>query len=173
MASIPRYEAWTDGSSTGRVGPGGWGVVVVGPNGEEERSGGAPITTNNRMEMMAALVVLRAAPEGSHVVIHSDASYLVNTMRQEWFLSWEENGWRNSRKKPVSNRDLWEKLIAAQTRHQVVEWVKVRGHVRLPKNESQANNARADRLAVAAKKRAQNRIGMLRRAEKKRELERS
>lgn len=148
-------KAWTDGSSNGVVGPGGWGFVAI-VGGEEviERSGSARRTTNQRMEMIAAIMVLKEFPPEHQITIHSDAAYLINCMRQKWYLKWQSNSWRNSRKKPVKNRRLWEILIelAVEDHGDCVEWVKVKGHVRIIRTESHKHNARADQLAVEAKR---------------------
>lgn len=144
---------WTDGSSTGAVGPGGWGVVAIIDGELFELSGGAKRTTNQRMEMISALVALRRAPDESVVYVHSDSAYLVNGMRQKWYVKWKSNGWRNSGKKRVKNRDLWLLLIEEEERHERVEWVKVKGHVKVVSTDSHRYNARADQLAVEAKQR--------------------
>lgn len=146
-------RAWTDGASVGAIGPGGWGVVAIVDDELFEFSGGARRTTNQRMEMIAALVALRRCPDESDVAIHSDSAYLVNGMRQKWYAKWQSNGWRNSAKKPVKNRDLWLLLIDEEARHRRVEWVKVKGHVENVSTESHRYNARADHLAVEAKQR--------------------
>ena len=106
-------------------------------------TGGEPSTTNQRMELRAALEGLRAVPGRRQVDLHSDSAYLVNCFRDRWHVRWRQNGWRNAQKKPVENRDLWEALLAEVERHEV-RWHKVAGHSGVPLNE------RADRLAVAA-----------------------
>ena len=113
----------------------------------KEISGGEPRTTNNRMEMMAAIQALEMLKEPVRVRLHSDSSYLVNCFRERWFERWERNGWRNSKKEPVENRDLWERLLALTRRHEV-EFVKVKGHA-----DDEWNN-RCDELARAASKAA-------------------
>jgi ribonuclease HI len=134
---------WTDGACSGNPGPGGWAAIIV--DGERERvvSGAEPATTNQRMELTAALEALRAVPGRRRVRLHSDSAYLVNCFRDRWHERWERNGWTGSDKKPVANRDLWEALLAEARRHDV-EWVKVAGHAGEPMNE------RVDALARAA-----------------------
>lgn len=152
-----KVDVWTDGSSMGQrgAGPGGWAFVAIIDEKELlERSGGARRTTNQRMEVISALMALRAFPEGTTFALHSDSAYLINCMRQKWYEQWQANGWRNSRKRPVANRDLWELLIEEAARHDI-EWRKVKGHVRVPKTDSHRYNARADALAVAAKSEVQ------------------
>ena len=117
----------------------------------EEVSGGEPDTTNLRMELTAACVALETIDEGHIVTVYSDASYLVNCMRRGWHEGWRENGWLNSRKGPVANRDLWERLLEATRRHREVRWRKVKGHQKTD-GAHKSGNDRADELAVAAKK---------------------
>jgi ribonuclease HI len=117
----------------------------------EEISGGEQDTTNLRMELTAACVVLEAIDEGYIVTVYSDASYLVNCMRRGWYKKWQENGWLNHRNEPVANRDLWERLLQAKQRHHEVLWRKVRGHSKSG-GPHKSGNDRADELAVAAKK---------------------
>lgn len=134
---------YTDGACLGNPGPGGWGAIVIDGGTEREISGAEPLTTNQRMELRAALEGLREVPGRRRVVLHSDSAYLVNCFRDRWYVRWRQNGWRNAQKKPVENRDLWEALLAETERHDV-EWRKVPGHAGVPLNE------RADRLAVGA-----------------------
>ncbi len=137
-----RIEAYTDGACSGNPGPGGWGVVLRMGNEERELSGGATQTTNQRMELTAAIEALAATPEGAEVVVYSDSYYVVEGMRS-WIANWKRRRWKNADGKPVANRDLWEKLDAlAAKRH--VRWEWVRGHAGHPENE------RADRLARKA-----------------------
>ena len=104
-------HAYTDGSSTGSRGPGGYGVVLTWQGKTEEVSGGERDTTNLRMELTAACRALETIDEGHIVTVYSDASFLVNCMRRGWHERWRENGWLNGRKGPVANRDLWERLL--------------------------------------------------------------
>lgn len=137
---------YTDGGAIGNPGPGGYGVVISAQGLEKELSGGYELTTNNRMELMACIVALEALKgRGLPVTLYSDSSYVVNGMTRGWAKKWQKNGWRKADKKPVINRDLWEKLLELAKKHQVVfRWVK--GHAGNPLNE------RCDRLAVQAAK---------------------
>ena len=146
-------HVYTDGASTGSRGPGGYGAVISFRRGETvEISGGERETTNLRMEITAACAALERIGEGHTVTVHADASYLVNCMRRGWHEKWRENGWLNYRKKPVANRDLWERLLRATARHGEVRWKKVKGHSRTA-GAHKSGNDRADELAVAAKRR--------------------
>jgi ribonuclease HI len=147
---------YTDGASTGSRGPGGYGVVISYREGETvEISGGEHDTTNLRMEITAACAALENIGEGHTVTVYADASYLVNCMRRGWHEKWRKNGWLNHRKRPVANRDLWERLLRATARHQEVRWKKVKGHSRTA-GAHKSGNDRADELAVTAKKQAEN-----------------
>ena len=146
-------DAYTDGASTGTRGPGGYGAVLTWKGKTEEVSGGERDTTNLRMELTAACVALETIDEGHRVTVYSDASYLVNCMRRGWHERWRENGWLNGLKRPVANRDLWERLIEATLRHREVRWKKVKGHQKKA-GSHKAGNDRADELAVAAKREA-------------------
>jgi ribonuclease HI len=153
LGSPPEREAhiYTDGSSTGSRGPGGYGAVIFWNDRTEEISGGERDTTNLRMEITAACVALETLDEGYMVTVYSDASYLVNCMRRSWYKKWRENGWLNHRKGPVANRDLWERLLEATERHRAVRWRKVKGHSKTV-GPHKTGNDRADQLAVDAKK---------------------
>ena len=130
-------RVWTDGACLGNPGPGGWAAVVLHPEGrEQELTGGEPGTTNNRMELMAAIAALEALPAGSQVELTSDSKYVLDGITR-WIAGWKRRAWKD-----VKNRDLWERLDAARARHQV-DWRWVRGHTGDPHNE------RADKLAVA------------------------
>jgi ribonuclease HI len=132
-------EVFTDGACSGNPGPGGWGALLRYKGHERELSGGEPATTNNRMELMAAIEALAAIKRSSRVRLHTDSNYLKNGITQ-WIGLWRGNGWRTADKKPVKNVDLWQRLDAAIRDHRVsFHWV--RGHAGHPENE------RADRLA--------------------------
>ncbi len=135
-------EAFTDGACLGNPGPGGWGALMRWRGREKEISGGEPMTTNNRMEMMAAIAVLESLQRSSRVAIHTDSTYLRDGITS-WINNWKKNGWRTAAKKAVKNIDLWQRLDAALVHHEV-SWHWVRGHAGHPENE------RADRLAAAA-----------------------
>ncbi len=145
--------AYTDGASTGSRGPGGYGAVLRWKGKTEEISGGEQDTTNLRMELTAACVALETIDKGYIATVYSDSSYLVNCMRRGWYKRWRENGWLNHRMEPVANRDLWERLLEAELRHQEVRWRKVKGHAKAG-GPHKSGNDRADELAVAAKNEA-------------------
>jgi len=134
---------YTDGACSGNPGPGGWGAILLAGDNRKELSGFEPSTTNNRMEIQAAIESLRALRYPCVVRLHSDSAYLVNAFRQNWLANWQRNGWRNAKKDPVENQDLWRELLAAARPHQV-EWIKVKGHA-----DNDLNN-RCDELARAA-----------------------
>ncbi len=138
--------AYTDGACSGNPGPGGWGALLVARDGEavlRERalSGGEALTTNNRMELLAAISALEALERPAAITIVTDSAYVKNGV-SSWIHGWKRNGWRTADRKPVKNVDLWQRLDAARERHDVTwEWVK--GHAGHPENE------RADELARA------------------------
>ncbi|MGH1463751.1 MAG: ribonuclease HI [Cognatishimia sp.] len=138
--------AYTDGACSGNPGPGGWGVLLRASDGdtilkERELSGGAAETTNNKMELMAAIQALETLERPSTLTIVTDSAYVKNGVTG-WIHGWKRNGWRTSSKKPVKNVDLWQRLDAAQERHDVTwEWVK--GHAGHPENEKADELARA------------------------------
>ncbi|MCC5971498.1 MAG: ribonuclease HI [Pararhodobacter sp.] len=143
---MPEVHAWTDGACSGNPGPGGWGALLRAINGDQvlkERalSGGEADTTNNRMELMAAIMALEALTRPSHVTITTDSAYVKNGVTT-WIHGWKKNGWRTAGKKPVKNVDLWQRLDTAQARHQVT-WHWIKGHAGHEENE------RADELARA------------------------
>ncbi len=135
-------EIFTDGACSGNPGPGGWGAVLRYAGVEKELSGGAAQTTNNRMEMMAAIAALEALTRPSKVRLHTDSKYLMNGITI-WIDNWKRRGWRTADKKPVKNVDLWQRLESAIAPHQV-RWHWVKGHAGHPENE------RADALARSA-----------------------
>ena len=134
-------EIFTDGACSGNPGPGGWGAVLRYQGHERELMGAEAPTTNNRMEMMAAIAALEALKRPSRVHIHTDSQYLRDGITR-FIHAWKARGWKTADKKPVKNIDLWQKLEAAMKPHQV-EWFWVRGHAGHPENE------RADALARA------------------------
>jgi ribonuclease HI len=142
---------WTDGACKGNPGPGGWAAIIVPPDGGEpiERSGGEPATTNNRMELTAALEGLRALPAGSRVCVVTDSQLMLNSMTR-WLPGWKRKGWRTASGAPVKNQDLLTALDAEIARHAEVRWHWVRGHETGAAHAYKALNDRADRLAVAA-----------------------
>lgn len=135
-------EIFTDGACSGNPGPGGWAAILVAAGREKEVSGGVLSTTNNRMELTAAIEALRKLKKPCSVTLYSDSAYLVNAFLQGWLMSWKRNGWKNSSKQPVSNMDLWQELDKLNQIHQIT-WRKVKGH-----SDHEYNN-RCDALAVA------------------------
>ncbi|MGI9860832.1 ribonuclease HI [Moorella naiadis] len=140
---MKQVTIYTDGACSGNPGPGGWGAVLIYGDKRKEISGGEPRTTNQRMEITAAIEALKALKEPCQVRLHSDSAYLINAFRQRWLDRWQRNGWQTINKKPVENQDLWQELLQLTTCHRV-EWVKVRGH------SDNAENNRCDELARAA-----------------------
>ncbi|MCC5866316.1 MAG: ribonuclease HI [Wenzhouxiangella sp.] len=137
-------RVWTDGACLGNPGPGGWGVLMRWNGHERELSGGEADTTNNRMELMAAIQALEALKRPMSVELTTDSQYVRKGML-EWMANWKRNGWKTASKKPVKNAELWRRLDAACGRHQV-RWHWVKGHSGHPENE------RADELASMAAK---------------------
>jgi len=135
----PHLKAYTDGACSGNPGPGGWGAVLHYQGLEQDLSGGEPQTTNNRMEMEAAIGLLEALPHPAHIEIYTDSQYLRDGITQ-WMTNWKKNGWMTSDKKPVKNKDLWLRLDELTNQHEVI-WHWIRGHSGHPENE------RADALA--------------------------
>ena len=138
--------AWTDGACSGNPGPGGWGVLLRAMDGdrivkERELSGGEADTTNNRMELMAAISALETLTRSSEITITTDSAYVKNGV-SGWIHGWKKNGWKTADRKPVKNVDLWQRLDTAQARHKVT-WAWIKGHAGHPENE------RADELARA------------------------
>ncbi len=145
---MKQVEIFTDGACKGNPGPGGWGVLLRMGNHEKEMSGGEPDTTNNRMEMTAAIRGLNALVEPCAVDLYSDSKYVLDGM-SKWIHGWQRNGWVNSSKKPVRNADLWHDLIEAARPHKV-NWHWVRGHNGHPENERVDALASAEAARVAA-----------------------
>ena len=137
-----RIDIFTDGACSGNPGPGGWGAILRSGAHEKELSGGEKLTTNNRMEMTAAIEALKSLKKPSAVTIHTDSRYLMDGATQ-WMRKWKANGWKTSDKKPVKNDDLWRALEDAAAPHQV-RWRWVKGH------SDHVENARADALARSA-----------------------
>ncbi|HAI28849.1 MAG TPA: ribonuclease HI [Thalassospira sp.] len=133
---------WTDGACSGNPGPGGWGAILRFKGVEKEMSGGDPETTNNRMEMMAAISALEALKRPCVIDIYTDSSYVRDGITK-WIFGWQKRGWKTADKKPVKNVELWQRLLKALEPHQV-EWHWVKGHAGHPENE------RCDELARQA-----------------------
>mgnify|MGYP002636800905 FL=1 len=139
MTAQLRVEIFTDGACSGNPGPGGWGAILRYQGTEKELMGGELDTTNNRMEMMAAISALESLKRPVKIDLHTDSTYLRDGMTR-WIHGWKRNGWKTAAKKPVKNIDLWQRLEAAMASHEI-EWHWVRGHTGHPENE------RADELA--------------------------
>ena len=137
-------EIWTDGACSGNPGPGGWGAILRFGEREKELSGGELLTTNNRMELTAAISALEALKRACEVDLHTDSQYLRQGVTG-WMFGWKKNGWRTADRKPVKNEDLWRRLDDATGRHKI-DWRWVRGHAGDEMNE------RADELARAGMK---------------------
>ena len=140
--TTPQVDVFTDGACSGNPGPGGWGAILRSGAHEKEISGGERMTTNNRMELMAAIRALEALSKPSTVILHTDSKYVMDGITQ-WLPRWKKNGWKTADKKPVKNEDLWRALEAECARHEVT-WRWVRGH------NGHAENERADALARGA-----------------------
>ena len=135
----PHVVVYSDGACSGNPGPGGWGAILISGPHRKEIHGGEAQTTNNRMELMAAIMALEALKRPSHVALHTDSVYVKNGITQ-WIHGWKRNGWRTADRKPVKNAELWQRLDSARARHEV-DWHWVKGHAGHPENE------RADELA--------------------------
>ena len=142
MTELPQVEIATDGACKGNPGPGGWGAVIRMGARERELSGGEALTTNNRMEMTAAISGLNALTKPCRVTLSTDSRYVMDGLTK-WIKGWQRNAWKTADKKPVKNADLWQELLDAAKPHRI-EWVWVKGHAGHPENE------RADRLASDA-----------------------
>jgi len=132
-------KIWTDGACSGNPGPGGWGALMIAGDRRKEIYAGEPDTTNNRMELMAAIEALNALKKASLVTLHTDSTYVKDGLTK-WIHGWKKNGWKTAAKKPVKNKDLWQALEAACERHEI-KWVWVKGHA------GDEGNERADALA--------------------------
>lgn len=142
MSDRPHIEISTDGACLGNPGPGGWGAILRAGQHEKELSGAEPDTTNNRMELTAAIRALEALNQPSRVDLRTDSTYVRDGI-MKWVANWQRNGWRTASKQPVKNADLWRELVAACERHDVT-WHWVKGHA------GDRDNEIADRLATTA-----------------------
>ena len=138
-AEAPKILIYSDGACSGNPGPGGWGAVLISGKHRKEISGGEVLTTNNRMELLAAISALEALKKRSEVALYTDSAYVKNGITG-WVHGWKKNGWRTADKKPVKNVELWQALDALRNKHDV-EWHWLKGHAGHPENE------RADELA--------------------------
>ena len=141
MAELPAVEIFTDGACKGNPGPGGWGAILRSNGKERELSGCETPTTNNRMELMAAIEALKALKRPCHVQLWTDSNYVRDGITR-WIHGWRRNGWKIADKKPVKNAELWQALLDAAAPHRI-DWHWVKGHAGHPENE------RADALACA------------------------
>ncbi|NMB11363.1 MAG: ribonuclease HI [Firmicutes bacterium] len=141
--SLPEVTIYTDGACSGNPGPGGWAALLRYGSHEKELAGYEAHTTNQRMELMAAIKGLEALKKPCSVQLHSDSAYLINAFHRKWLVKWQRNGWLNVKKQPVENQDLWKRLVTLTEKHQV-RWVKVEGH-----SDDELNN-RCDYLAKQA-----------------------
>jgi ribonuclease HI len=144
MKSLPNVIIYSDGACKNNPGIGGWGCVILAGKHRKELLGAEEKTTNNRMEMIAALSALKALTKPCQVVLYTDSQYLCNAFRQNWFKKWKKNGWRTSKGTPVLNKDLWTELLKQDKKHKI-EWRWVKGH-----SDDEENN-RCDELAVQAR----------------------
>jgi ribonuclease HI len=142
MSELTTVEIFTDGACKGNPGPGGWGAVIRSGEHEKELSGGEAQTTNNRMELKAAIEGLNALKRPCHVILSTDSNYVKDGITK-WIFGWQKNGWKTADKKPVKNAELWQALLAAVKPHRI-EWKWVKGHSGHPEND------RADALASDA-----------------------
>ena len=133
MSDLPQVEIFTDGACKGNPGPGGWGAVLRFGDTEKEISGGEAQTTNNRMEMTAALEALNLLKKPCAVTLYTDSKYVMDGITK-WMVNWKKRGWKTASKQPVKNADLWQQLDEQVNRHQV-SWEWVRGHTGHPGNE--------------------------------------
>lgn len=138
---MKKVTIYTDGACSGNPGNGGWGAILFYKEQKKEISGYSENTTNNKMELTAAIESLDKLKEPCEVDLYSDSAYLVNAFNQDWIIKWQMNGFRNSNKKPISNADLWQKLIDFNNIHKIT-WHKVKGHA-----DNEYNN-RCDQLAT-------------------------
>lgn len=153
---MAEFFAYTDGACSGNPGPGGWGALLIARDGagttlkERELSGGEAETTNNRMELLAAISALEALGRDTAITVVTDSAYVKNGVTS-WIHGWKRNGWKTSDRKPVKNTDLWQRLDVAQARHKV-RWEWIKGHAGHPENERADELARAGMAPYKSKK---------------------
>ena len=148
---MTEVQIFTDGACKGNPGPGGWGAVIRSGAHEKELSGGESPTTNNRMELLAAIRALQALKRPCAVTLHTDSNYVKDGITK-WVFGWQKNGWKTADRKPVKNAELWQELVEATRTHKI-DWRWVKGHSGHPENE------RADALASAAAGQFRKRAG--------------
>ena len=147
MEKKEKVIIYTDGGCSPNPGLGGWSAILIYPshsNSEKELSGAEPQTTNNRMELTAALMALRSLKRPCSVVLHTDSQYLKKAFTDNWLKNWQRNGWKNAQKKPIANKDLWLELLAMNTKHDI-QWEWVKGH------SNNIYNERCDHLVAEAR----------------------
>ena len=149
MNDLPNVEIFTDGACKGNPGPGGWGALIRMGTREKEVSGGEPLTTNNRMELIAAIKALEALTRPCRVTLTTDSNYVRDGI-MKWIHGWQRNGWKTSDRKPVKNAELWQALLTASQPHHI-DWRWVKGH------SGHDENDRVDELACAAAESARSR----------------
>ncbi len=157
MAMSEAISIWTDGACSGNPGPGGWGAILRTAEHEKELFGGDPATTNNRMELTAAIMALGALKRPSEVDLYTDSQYVRGGVTG-WINGWKRNGWRTADKKPVKNMELWQQLDAANALH-VVRWHWVKGHAGHPENEKADELARRGMAPFLKRGRAAEALG--------------
>ena len=157
MSETGRVAIWTDGACSGNPGPGGWGAVLVYGDKERLLKGGEALTTNNRMELTAAIEALEALKRPCAVDLHTDSQYLKGGITG-WIHGWKRNGWKTADKKPVKNVDLWQRLDAAIQRHEIA-WHWVKGHAGNEANEKADELARAGMAPFKPKRRTADQPG--------------
>ena len=148
---MKQIEIFTDGSCKGNPGPGGWGAIIRYGKHEKEISGGDPDTTNNRMEMSAAIKALQILIEPCHVKLYTDSKYVCDGITK-WVPGWQRNGWKTAAKQPVKNTELWQELLEAIKPHRI-DWTWVKGHAGDPDNE-RADTLASDAALIAVRSRA-------------------
>ena len=141
---MKEVDIFSDGACSGNPGPGGWGSILRFKGIEKELSGGEPETTNNRMELLAVINALESLKEPCKVKITTDSKYVCDAFLKNWLSSWLNNGWKTANKKPVKNKELWERLLDLSKKHEL-SWFWIKGHAGHPENE------RCDKLAVEAR----------------------
>lgn len=140
-------QIFSDGACSGNPGPGGWGAILCYKDHKKEISGGKKETTNNQMELLAVISALECLKEPCKVEIYTDSKYIADAFEKGWLDNWQKNGWKTSAKKPVKNRELWERLLIQANKHQL-NWKWIKGHSGHPENE------RCDELAVIERDKA-------------------
>nr|WP_143156626.1 ribonuclease HI [Caldanaerobius fijiensis] len=142
MVCLKKVTIYTDGACSGNPGPGAWAAILIYNEHKKEIVGYEDLTTNNRMELKAAIEALKSLKEPCDVTLYSDSSYLINAFNQNWLVNWQKRNWIKADKQPVENKDLWIELLDLSSKHRI-KWVKVKGHT-----DNEYNN-RCDKLATS------------------------